>query len=333
MGEINRNATGSIFGWDFQINTAILLFLRDYENTIEIRVEGQNEDIEIYKDNTATFVQAKSNEIPDSYNNVSEKYKKALLTLYESDKKVANCDCLIFAVNYDKPLGADQNYFNNFAYYAFNELPPKSKDKIVKYVQAQGWTDFHYDKLHVLFYFFSSSDFQTRYRYILEQMRVFLSRLQIQESYADEVLMIWQQILLHNASSRPLDLTVQKSDLIWTLIVQLLNKTDTEWLDNEMDEALYEDVETRYRSLIKYCENQIKFCFDVMYDYNNYEMDVPPKEKTRSFVNNKWQDYVDRISQVVNDPQEQEMVIKKILYTILNNHRKISRIKDATKLS
>lgn len=41
------NASDSIFGWDFQINAAIILMLEDIENVQKVRVEGQTEDIEI----------------------------------------------------------------------------------------------------------------------------------------------------------------------------------------------------------------------------------------------------------------------------------------------
>ena len=55
------NASDSIFGWDFQINAAIILMLEDIENVQKVRVEGQTEDIEItMADGEFVFSQAKA---------------------------------------------------------------------------------------------------------------------------------------------------------------------------------------------------------------------------------------------------------------------------------
>ena len=43
----DRNASASAFGWDFQVNAAILFLLDNIEEAERIRVEGANEGIEI----------------------------------------------------------------------------------------------------------------------------------------------------------------------------------------------------------------------------------------------------------------------------------------------
>ena len=44
---MSRNATPSSFGWDFQINAAIVLMLENIKAIKSVRVEGKKEDIEL----------------------------------------------------------------------------------------------------------------------------------------------------------------------------------------------------------------------------------------------------------------------------------------------
>ena len=52
----NRNASASAFGWDFQVNAAILLMLENIEKAEKIRVEGKDEDIEITLNDKKRFI-------------------------------------------------------------------------------------------------------------------------------------------------------------------------------------------------------------------------------------------------------------------------------------
>ena len=58
---VNRNASFSEFGWEFQTNAAIVLFIRNIEDASSVRVEGAHEDIEItLYDGTVIYAQAKA---------------------------------------------------------------------------------------------------------------------------------------------------------------------------------------------------------------------------------------------------------------------------------
>ncbi len=62
----NRNASPAAFGWDFQVNAAILLMLENIKEAKRVRVEGADEDIEIaFMDHTKVYAQAKAVEKPD----------------------------------------------------------------------------------------------------------------------------------------------------------------------------------------------------------------------------------------------------------------------------
>ena len=58
---MERNATPSSFGWDFQINAAIVLMLENIKAIKSVRVEGKKEDIELLLENNENiYAQAKN---------------------------------------------------------------------------------------------------------------------------------------------------------------------------------------------------------------------------------------------------------------------------------
>ena len=58
---MSRNATPSSFGWDFQVNAAIVLMLENVREAKSVRVEGKKEDIELLLENEENiYAQAKS---------------------------------------------------------------------------------------------------------------------------------------------------------------------------------------------------------------------------------------------------------------------------------
>ncbi|MCL2033487.1 MAG: hypothetical protein FWG94_02020 [Oscillospiraceae bacterium] len=91
----NTNASPIIFGWDFQINAAIILFLENIKEVKSIRVEGMTEDIEITLNNgRSIYSQSKAVERENDYTNVLKKLKEAIITLDAACKQV-NCEKII----------------------------------------------------------------------------------------------------------------------------------------------------------------------------------------------------------------------------------------------
>ena len=94
---VNRRADPVMFGFDFQINAAIVLMLKNIKSLETIRIEGNYEDIELQlKDGERILAQAKGVQKGSSdFRKVRENLKKALLTLSEGGKR-AKAKQLIF---------------------------------------------------------------------------------------------------------------------------------------------------------------------------------------------------------------------------------------------
>lgn len=90
--EKNRRATSVLFGFDFQVNSSIVLMLENIKELDSLRLEGNNEDIEIkLNDGSLILAQAKSVEKSSSdFRNVINNFKKSLHSLSDGDKKSGN---------------------------------------------------------------------------------------------------------------------------------------------------------------------------------------------------------------------------------------------------
>ena len=104
----NRRATAVVFGFDFQVNAAIVLMLENIKELDSLRLEGNYEDIELkLTDDTYILVQAKA--VVDSssdFRNVRKNLKKALGSLSEGAAKV-NTRKLILITNSPNPFNDD----------------------------------------------------------------------------------------------------------------------------------------------------------------------------------------------------------------------------------
>ena len=128
----DRNASASAFGWDFQVNAAILLMLENIKEAKCVRVEGADEDIEItFQDEKKLYAQAKAVEKPDDTSHVIDKLAKALETLSEAAK---NGDGKIFTyiTNSSNPFNSQRtlSYFMGRTHLYYDELPDIAKDVI-----------------------------------------------------------------------------------------------------------------------------------------------------------------------------------------------------------
>ena len=106
----DNDASGSAFGWEFQVNAAIFLFLKYLDEVESIKVEGKFQDIEINKtDQNRIFAQAKS--IQDgSLTHRTDKLEDAIISLAKTP--ATNTDSLLYISNYSAPI-KDADVFKN----------------------------------------------------------------------------------------------------------------------------------------------------------------------------------------------------------------------------
>ena len=85
----SRRADAVLFGFDFQVNAAIVLMLENILDLKSLRLEGESEDIELkLNDNEYILAQAKAVvKSCEDFSNVRANLKKSLISLSEGAKK------------------------------------------------------------------------------------------------------------------------------------------------------------------------------------------------------------------------------------------------------
>ncbi|MNV29925.1 hypothetical protein D3C71_1211740 [compost metagenome] len=135
----SRRANAVIFGFDFQINAAIVLMLENIKDLKSLRLEGNYEDIELELENGQYILaQAKAVEQSSSdFRNVRKNLEKSLISLSEGKQK-ASAQQLILINNSPNPTNEDasMSLFLGAAHRHFSSLPESSQKLIEGYLSG-----------------------------------------------------------------------------------------------------------------------------------------------------------------------------------------------------
>ena len=179
--ERSRRADAVVFGFDFQVNAAIVLFLENIEDVEKICLEGNYEDIELeLSSGKMILAQAKAVEKASSdFVNVRKNLKKALTSLSEAGERV-DAKELIVITNSPNPFNDDKsrNVFYGHAHRNYNTLPPSAKEIVDRYLSKME-KPLDTDKLKIQVLPFETDDENERYKVIMECINDFMGNLSI----------------------------------------------------------------------------------------------------------------------------------------------------------
>lgn len=333
-----RNASSVLFGFDFQRNAAIILALENIRDLQSMRLEGNDEDIELTMVNGKKILaQAKSVVRASSdFNNVLGNLEKALSSLSEGAQKV-DAQQLVFITNSSNPFKDDESrgIFSGFsAHRSYSDLPETAQKKIVDYLIKNAIT-LDLDKLAIQTFQFETNNPAERYKVVLDAIKEFIGSFQVNVSYGldKQLLQVWHNQVFINGTKYNTDIELSKKDIVWPILVieTEVNQCDEDLL-NELDPALYDEVVRAYKDVINTCCERIEFFTQVLYDYSTFKDDRTGKARFYDFVNYTWESYkenfrVDRISDDVL-----EALTKIVLYNIVRRRILIDRVKEAANL-
>ena len=325
----NRNASPSAFGWDFQANSAILLMLENIKDAKRIRVEGADEDIELFLQNqTKVYAQVKAVERPDDTLHVNDKLTKALETLSDAAKK-GDGSLFTYVTNSSNPFNNQRTlgYFTGRTHLGFDELPDPAQKKIKKIIKSNGYTELDVHKLDIRVIPFYGDDLKNRYKEIQACVNEFLSEVNIDvQGINTEIMGIWQRDLFQNATLSDTAISITKEKMIWPLIVLVVDKTAASEYKKDFNDDEIGEIERKYKMII----NQNTMSYDmisrVLYDHRK------SKKTQKQFVAEQWSDYLDIAGTIEADDDTKESLVKIILYRILTQRQYIQDIKKGTNL-
>lgn len=329
------NASDSIFGWDFQINAAIVLMLEDIKNVQKVRVEGKTEDIEItLTDGNLIFSQAKALFDPSSTKNVRKKLSDGLGTLNQAAKQSGACK-LIYITNAYDPL-ADKKSMPSFygqSRKSYNSLMDSAKKVIDNILTKENYNDIDKTKLFIYTLPFEN-DLNDRYKVVIEKVKDFIASIRANLSgTAQNILDIWQQQLFENATLHDTAIVLAKKDIMWPLIVIMC---DDGFYANPfsegIDEGMYVEISSRYKSFISCKCQKFPFVTRVLSDYQCYTSTKNGNERILEFVNDQWSTYLDEFASDDSSEEVLSVLIKIILFQLLRQRYLINEVKKRVNL-
>lgn len=260
----STQASATIFGFQFQINAAIYLMLKHFSDFDQIKVEGSQEDIELFlNNNKKIYAQAKSKEFPTKDNKGhSEKLKDALRTLSNVDDR-GNYNLMYISNLEENPLNSGTKEFDGISFLKYDELKEESKKKIDNQISNENY-NIDTSRLIIAKIPFYGDDWEQRHREISKKMSEFVSNVSPSlSSFANRIITIWEEEFLHNASVKSPKITINKENVVWGLVVCKLQLDDVKKFDEKL-----EIEETDFLEAIDEYEKIIDIKSSTFLDYN-----------------------------------------------------------------
>lgn len=332
----NRRANAVMFGFDFQVNAAIVLMVENMEDLKSLRLEGNFEDIELeLENNRYILAQAKAVERSSSdFRNVRKNLEKSLVSLSEGNQKV-DAQRLILITNSPNPLNEDasKSIFWGDAHREFASLPESSQMLIKGYLDSIGQPlDVEKFMIQIL-PFETDNDFE-RYKVVRRVVDDFIGDLNLNiPGLGKKLLNIWHDEVFKNGTKKDAAIQLKKKDVIWPIMVIA---TDVGYCDDSFadifDSSAYDEIVRQYEDTIESCCERCEFFIKVLCDYNTYESTKKPLEKCLDFAMKKWKDYLPEFELDGMDEEIQRGLIQIILYRIVRNRIVIQKIKKGVNL-
>ncbi len=327
----NRRGDATLFGFDFQVNAAIVLMLDNVRELKYLRLESEYEDIDIeLVSGKHILAQAKA-VVNSSYDfqNVRKNLKKALESLSEGSQKT-QVEKLILITNSPNPLKeeASRSIFYGPAQRDFSTLPNSSKKIITDYLSTID-QPLNPDKFQIRIIPFETDDEAERYKVILQEINNFIGEINLDlPGLGKKLHQVWCADIFKNGSKKNLSFKISKKGLIWPIIVIV---TDVDRMENDFrdrfDSIHYDEIVRRYRELIDSCCERVEFFTKILYDYNEYRSIHMGKDKCLSFTEEMWKNYTSEFESDSLDDEILEGLIKVIVYNVVRRRYDIDRIK------
>lgn len=330
---VDRTATSTLFGFDFQTNAAIVLMLDNIKDMSDIKMEGY-EDVEIrLSDGSSVLAQAKSavNGSTD-FSKALPNLKKAMESLSDAYSKCPSTKQLIYISNSANPLSIPsekQIFLGVSSRRSYDSLPGKSKKRIDDILSSiKG--PFDKSKLLIQTFYFETDDEKERNKYVVDYViKDFITTIGINSVTPSELHKIWHYDIFKSGTKRDSRLKLTKNDVIWPVIVLATNNMNFD--DEDLDDSETEEITRLYKDVINLCTEKYEFVTKVLYAYNVF-YEGTKKERAGLFINSHYKDYLYLLDDVTMNDDIKECLIKIILRNVLNKRIQINRIKEATKL-
>lgn len=340
---VDRSATATVFGFSFQANAAIVLFLENIKDANTIRLESPYEDIDItLNDGTHILAQAKAIEDPvHDFRNINRNVKKSIQSLSEGYQKLLddNCTCksLIYITNSRRPIGLngeDNAIFSGKSHRSYKDLTENGQCHISDLYDEVNAT-FAKELFHVYLLPFETDDMFERYKEVKRVIETFLGNNHLLAYYGniDTLLDRWHRLMSDNGGTRNEKIILKKKELIWPLvnICTDLNNLSSQFIEDFDDDEFNELLRT-HRELIENAGERFEFFTKIIYDFANFTDSARGNQRIMNFAKRCWRLYIEFITAPTLNEALQEKLIIIIIYSVLCKRTAINKIKEGVNI-
>lgn len=336
MGQ-NRRADAVIFGFDFQVNAAIVLFLENIKDVKSLRLEGDYEDIELEL-NTGEYILAQAKAVEkasDDFRNVRANMKKALESLSEASQKTKTKE-LIVVTNSPNPFNDkdSRDAFYGHSHRTYDSLP-KSAKRIVDGYLNKTISPLERKKLKIQVIPFETDDDKERYKVIMQSINDFIEEIDPNMAgLGKKIFNVWHCEIFKSGEIHNTKIKLQKKDIIWPLLVLITeNKSFDETFLGQFDSGLYSEVVNRFSDTIEnHCE-RCEFFIKILSEYNSFKSDIKSmKDKLNEFIEKNWRIFSEEFEEESLDAEVKEAITKIVMHHVISRKYAIKKVKEVTNI-
>ncbi len=330
----NRAVPSTLFGFQFQMNAAIVLMLENIKEVKEIRLEGKD-DIEItLEDNTSIIAQAKAVMNSCDYTNILQKLKDALSSLADASSQCSSVKEIIYITNSPNPLSdiKTRDLFLGTAHQHFSLLPSKLQTKITT-ILSQNSLSLDVNKLKIQVLPFNNGEDREKYKFVWQEISDFIGTLGVGDAVSrTDLHRIWTTDVFNSGTIENLDIKLSKEQIIWPIIVYAIR--DIYWEYENCNHAEEEYLLQLYKELINDCSERFELITKIFTEFYQFCEENPQCDQIERFISNHHQNYSYLLDDgnVTIDSDIKGKLLRIILRTILHKQYKIRNIKAAVNL-
>ena len=360
--QFDNDASASSFGWNFQTNAGIFLFLKYMPEVADIKIESKSQDIEMtLEHNGKVFAQAKSSQDYTAIKDQKEKFKDAIISLarnpYEGNQ-------LVYISNIPDTFKSAPNFFDN-SIIAYNDClaglkkeidetifsisksisqkikreadPPKA----AKLEQIKGKVEnFHKENLYISTIYPYHGNEQNRYIKIGDTVLSFLTDtigLPREDAIAikQHLLEHWQLYFGHNSTIKDNNncKRISKKDFTWPIVALLIDGNFP-----DIDSCLTFLPDLAIKNEVARIMNDPKSFYHERYEFSNRvlqryalfkkeSLGEVVKQPELDFIKKYGHEFVDEFAMLGNGKNDlTEYLTKVFLYRILANNRYVQKV-------
>lgn len=328
----SSNASGSARGWEFQFAAAIHILLIHIKEVFSIKIEGDEEDIEIaLTDNSLIYSQAKCVTDIEDYNHVKSNYEKAVTTLARAGKgKVIRK--LIYITNTNNPFGIKPTiqFFMGTPKHKHSALPPSCKKKLMTYITNNGISlNTGIFEVWILPFF---GEGENRYSQLIMEIDKFLATIKDTNGLSEQLLSIWKESFSINAGNKNSSIVLQKEKLIWPIISLVSDRSSIEEFTSTFDTATREEISRQFKFFIHEKANTFFFSNKVINAFSDFcsenELSVHKQETHKLFLSSESYKFCDDFNIEFPSTDMGEILMELVINRILRLRYLIIEVKE-----